>query len=172
MAGGLDPTDKRAAKYGLPAVESMNMWPFLMGQNGFDISDRKEIFLSSGSDGGIIMETNVSKYKLIFGQQRPAFWTTLDYPNGTQGEPQQIDCGSIEHGGCFFDIMNDYTEHKDLINESDYKQLIEEMREKFITENNTTFNPDRGQPDPRCCAQIAVNNGYWGPWLNESREQM
>eukprot|EP01084_Bolivina_argentea_P227470 384160_1 len=47
LAGNINPTDKRAAKYNLPAIDSMNMWPFLMGQNGFDVSERKEIFLAS-----------------------------------------------------------------------------------------------------------------------------
>ena len=167
LAGRLDPTDKRAKKYGLPPVDSMNMWGFLMGDNGFDVSDRKDIFLSSG--GGLIMETNVSKYKILFGKQDPAFWTTLDFPNGTMPEPQSIDCGKVGDGGCFFDIMNDPTEHHDLINKSEYKALIEEMRQKFIEMDNTTFNPDRGEQDSRCCDQIVINKGYWGPWLNLTR---
>ena len=170
LAGGLDPTDKRAAKHGLPPVESINMWPFLMGKNGFDVSERKDVFLSSGNGGGLIMENNVSKYKILFGNQDPAFWTTLDFPNGTIPELQSIDCGGVKNGGCFFDIMNDPTEHDDLINKSEYKQLIEEIRKKYIEMNNTTFSPNRGEPDNRCCDQIIINKGYWGPWLNATRD--
>ena len=172
MAGGIDPTDKRAEKYGLPPIDSMNMWSFLMGKNGFDISDRNDVFLSSGDDGGLIMKTNGSTYKILFGKQSPAFWTTLDYPNGTQGEPQSINCGSVENGGCLFDIIDDPTEHKDLFKETKYKQLISEMRQKFLEMNATRFNPDRGEVDMRCCAQIGVNDGYWGPWLNETRNEL
>ena len=35
------------------------------------------------------------------------------------------------------------------------------MRQKFIEMDNTTFNPDSGDIDPNCCAQIAINKGFW-----------
>ena len=40
------------------------------------ISPRNEFVLSSGNGGGIIQ----GDYKLIFGKQAPAFWTTLGMP--------------------------------------------------------------------------------------------
>merc|ERR1712228_960474 len=149
---GIDPFDKRAEEANLPPIDSINMWKFILGEtNG--ISPRNEFILGSGGKrggGGIIQ----GDYKLIFGQQQPAFWTTLDYPNGTQGEPQNIDCGSVESGGCFFDVTNDFTEHNNLINDEKYKDLIEVMRQRFIELNDTKINFNRGTSEKECCKQI------------------
>ena len=51
-----------------------------------------------------------------------------------------LNSGKVKDGGCFFGIINDPTEHENLINKSEYKQVIEEIREKFIEMNNTTSN--------------------------------
>ena len=148
------------------------MWDFISGKT--DISPRTEFILSSGNNGGILYQPNNTMenstgeviYKLIFGTQSPAFWTTLDYPNGTNGEPHSIDCGSVESGGCFFDVINDYTEHNDLINNKDYAYIIELMRKRYQELEATKINFDRGSSQKDCCLQIEKNNGYWGPWVN------
>ena len=90
----------------------------------------------------------------------------MDYPNGTEGEPQQVDCGSVEDGGCFFDLTHDHTEHTNLIEEEQYKQLIEEMRQKFVDLEATKISFNRGKVEDDCCQQIAKNGGYWGPWVH------
>eukprot|EP01084_Bolivina_argentea_P098083 176309_1 len=158
---GIDPTDKKAETERLPPIDSINMWPYLIGDES--VSPRNEIFLSSGNDGGLIQ----NDYKILFGKQSPAFWTTLDYPNGTKGEPQSINCGSIESGGCLFNIRQDETEHNDIINETQNSALVQQLRARFIQLNKSTFKPDRGKPDANCCKYIhEKNGGYWGPWLD------
>ena len=174
LAGNTDPFDKRANKTGFPGVDSINMWDFITGK--VNKSPRTQFVVGSNSSdhgyGGILYQPNntianstgESIYKLIFGKQKPAFWTTLDYPNGTTGEPQTIDCGSIDNGGCFFDVVKDYTEHNNLINDKNYKDLIEEMRKKYQELEPTKINFDRGESQQQCCDQIEKNGGYWGPW--------
>ena len=78
------------------------MWDFIIGKTN-NVSPRNEFLLSSDNDGGLIQ----NNMKILFGTQSPAFWTTLDYPNGTEGKPISINCGSIDTGGCLFNISND-----------------------------------------------------------------
>eukprot|EP01083_Nonionella_stella_P034130 93448_1 len=165
---GIDAEDKRAAEAHLPPVDSINMWPFIIGETD-GVSPRNGFVLSSGNDGGIVQ----GDYKLIFGNQNPAFWTTLDYPNGTQPQPQSIHCGSVQDGGCLFNIAQDPTEHVDLINEQENAALVDSLRERFIDLQKTKFSPNLGVPDPNCCVQMRRNGGYWGPWLDsESHEKL
>ena len=139
----IDPTDKRAENEDLPPVDTINMWPYFIGDQS--VSPRDEIFLSSGKTGGLIQ----NDYKILFGVQGPAFWTTLDYPNGTEPILTSINCGSIEKGGCLFDLRQDPTEHNEIINKTQNSALVQQLRSRFIALNNTTFNPDRGEPDTK-----------------------
>ena len=165
---GINASDIRASKAGLPQIDSINMWDYLIGNytNTNKLNDsysgRNDIYLMSGNTGGYIK----GQYKILFGKQAPAFWTTYDYPNGTNGKPEYIECGSIQTQGCFFDLKNDPTEHHNLINNSNYSQVIEILRGEFINKSKTTWDMDRGAVDSTCCQQIAINGGYWGPWLN------
>eukprot|EP01084_Bolivina_argentea_P020976 38962_1 len=119
---GIDPEDKRAKAAGLPPIDSINMWDYLMSDGSNQSSPRYEFMLTHYT--GILQ----GDYKLIFNNQGPAFWTTLDYPNGTHGEPQTINCGSDKNGGCLFNIKLDPTEHNDIVNKSENAQLVENMR--------------------------------------------
>ena len=152
---GIDPTDKRAENEDLPPIDSINMWPYLIGDES--VSPRNEIFLSSGNDGGLIL----NDYKILFGKQAPAFWTTDDYPNGTDPVLTSINCGSIENGGCLFNIKQDPTEHNDIINETENTALVEQLRSRFIELNKTTSTIDQGEADINACKQIQI-----AQWLN------
>eukprot|EP01084_Bolivina_argentea_P042852 78988_1 len=158
---GIDPTDKRAEAAGLPPIDSINMWDYLLSDGSNQSSPRYE-FVMSGGEGMV-----QGDYKLMFGKQSPAFWTTDDYPNGTKGEPTSINCGSAKTGGCLFNIILDPTEHNDIINNSENAQLVAQIRARYLQLQKTTFYPDRGTPDQNCCVQIQKNGGYWGPWLKD-----
>eukprot|EP01083_Nonionella_stella_P220596 789069_1 len=164
---GIDPSDKRAKKAGLPPIDSINMWPFMTGETS--ISPRTEFVLASldirGGGGGLIS----GDWKILFGQQSPAYWTTLDSPNGTTPEPANISCGDLSNGGCLFNIKLDPSEHFDVINESENAAIVKQLRDKYITLLNTTYTPDTGGKDKKCCKQIQKNGGYWGPWLNYTK---
>lgn len=88
------------------------MWKFIWGE--INDSPRNSFVIdSTNNDGGYFYKPNNTEsiYKILFGKQHPAFCTTLNYPNGTKGEPQSIECGNVTNGGCFFDVIKDYTEH-------------------------------------------------------------
>eukprot|EP01083_Nonionella_stella_P220597 789070_1 len=120
---GIDPTDHRAEKVGLPPIDSINMWPFIIGET--DVSPRNEFLISSENDGGGLI---MGDYKILFGTQQPAFWTTYDSPNGTKGQPQNISCGNVTNGGCLFNIKIDPTEHFDIMYEHENEALAEQLR--------------------------------------------
>eukprot|EP01084_Bolivina_argentea_P042856 78995_1 len=107
----IDPFDARAAKANLPPIDSINMWPLIIGEQ--QVSDRYEFMLQATPDknidktgiqggGGLISYP----YKILFQTQSPAFWTTLDYPNGTKGEPETINCGNVTNGGRLLNIKD------------------------------------------------------------------
>ncbi len=62
---GIDPTDKRAAAAGLPPIDSINMWDYLLSDGSNQSSPRYE-FVMSGGEGMI-----QGDYKLMFGKQSP-----------------------------------------------------------------------------------------------------
>eukprot|EP00483_Globobulimina_turgida_P007915 UN07931 len=138
------------------------MWDYLMSNENNQSSPRYEFMMTHYT--GIVQ----GDYKLVFGNQGPAFWTTLDYPNGTHGEPQTINCGSDTEGGCLFNIILDPTEHEDIINKSENAELVESMRARYMELKKTWFNENRGAPDQNCCVQIEKNGGYWGPWITDT----
>eukprot|EP01084_Bolivina_argentea_P128351 226885_1 len=50
---GIDPTDSRAKAAGLPPIDSINMWPYILNTTDGP-SPRTEVYLSSGNNGGLI----------------------------------------------------------------------------------------------------------------------
>ena len=57
---GVDPTDERGAKAGLPPVDGVNLWPYISGET--DTSPRTEVFASPTV---LVMEINGTKWKLF-----------------------------------------------------------------------------------------------------------
>jgi len=56
LAGIDDPSDPDAVRQGLPDIDSINMWPYLTGENGDDgpSSGRTELLLGTGMPGPIL----------------------------------------------------------------------------------------------------------------------
>ena len=108
---GLDPTDARAAKAGLPPIDSLDMWPMISGVNS--TSPRYELAV----DQHTLIQ---GKYKFYNGTTiKYAAWGSTLYPNSTSPdspiEPVTKDCSM----GCLFDIIEDPTEHVDVIDENE-----------------------------------------------------
>ena len=59
----------------------------------------------------------------------------------------------------------DPTEHHDLGDDPQYAPVVAEILARMDAEEATVYNPDRGAKDPRACAQVATNGGFFGPWL-------
>ena len=47
--------------------------------------------------------------------------------------------------------------------------LAEDIYQRMLRAQDTWFNPDRGQPDPRAC-EVAEKTGFWGPFVEEEAD--
>jgi arylsulfatase I/J len=167
---GVDATDERAAAAGLPAVDSLNLWPYLSGQAGS--SPRTEIHLSQDSYIS-------GRYKLLVGTSvsKSACWGGPFYPNsstatgphkGPFGGPctSAIDCTSR---GCLFDVVDDSSEYHDLaadaVHNATIASVIAKLGNKLELANQELFRPKRGGWDHRACEAAGRNGWYWGPFL-------
>eukprot|EP00054_Salpingoeca_dolichothecata_P012101 m.67212 g.67212 ORF g.67212 m.67212 type:complete len:190 (+) comp19786_c0_seq2:149-718(+) len=148
--------DTRAAKAGLPPIDSLNFLPMITGVN--QTSPRVEIPLSGGNSSGSGLI--VGNYKLIRGKQATSFFPGVYMPNSTHdGGKSQIDCGA----GCLFDIVNDPVEHYDLAKEKPDVLAVLQARAAAL---DKTYYQSPGEDKGDCKAFKAAQErgGYWGPW--------
>jgi arylsulfatase B len=98
--------DSRAHSAGLPALDSVDLWPWLSGANA--TSPHAELPLSPSA----IIE---GRWKLLLGQQAVAGWTGPLFPNASSPvhSPHEdvLECGAK---GCLFDVEADPGEHVDV----------------------------------------------------------
>ena len=150
----VDPTDEKAAKANLPAIDSLDMWPLLSGQN----------ITSPRSDIPISYKALISNdYKIIIGNVDQAGWTGPQYPNLTNPSGG---INVIEHcgDGCLYNIKDDPEERVNLASKMPDK--LKEMQQKLAMYQATHFAPDRGSPWPGACdAALNKYNGFWGPFI-------
>ena len=150
---GVDPTDKRAEKAKLPPIDSMNMWPFVSGQNS--TSPRTDIPASKN--------TLISgDYKILIGNVPEAGWTGPQNPNNTHHKVNAVEhCGD---NGCLYNIKKDPSEHVNLATEM--PDMLQEMRTRLAKYQATYFNPDRGKEWPEACTTFVQKyDDFWGPFL-------
>jgi len=99
---GVDPTDTNAAKYGLPPIDSLNMWPLLTGE-----------VVDSPRENILVTEDLLvaGDYKIMTGKAVGAGWAGPQYPNvSSHGHDEgsvTLDCAA----GCLFNVANDPTEY-------------------------------------------------------------
>jgi len=160
---GVDPTDKRAEKWGLPPIDSLNMWPLISGANstsprtGFPVSNQTII---------------LQNYKLIQNSIDFSGWTGPHFPNSSspQHDPDiKLHCNT----GCLFDVVADPTEHNDLA--KTYPDKVKELAKLLaVAKENYYNNHERGTDacpkgvEEECACWMAVNKygGYYGPYQN------
>ena len=152
---GVNPTDEKAAKAGLPPVDSLNMWPFISGQTE---SPRTHIPIS--------YYTLISgDYKILLGSVPQAGWTGPQYPNQTATNGNGIftteECGST---GCLYNIKEDPEERTNLATQMPAK--LKEMELLLKAYQCTYFNPDRGPISPMACQMaLTTYGGFFGPFV-------
>ena len=110
LAGG-DPTDSHP---GLPAVDGLDMWPYLSGAAA--TSPRTEMMIGTelveqkrnakpvtkpGWSGALI----VGAFKIIIGVQSYGFWQGPIYPNATTDHSTEVVDLSCGERGCLFNIQ-------------------------------------------------------------------
>jgi arylsulfatase I/J len=125
---GLDPTDHRAAKAGLPPIDSVNHWEFLTGKTS--VSPRTAIPLGSctaAPDEDAFCQTEGHQqtivnavvsyvgegrerrlWKLLIGRVPLGGWTWPRYPHSTGASTPTVSCGTnidgqwVNGAGCLY----------------------------------------------------------------------
>ena len=164
LAGGANCTaDARAAAAGLPAIDSLDMWPLLSGANA--TSPRTEFAASA--------HTLVTpRFKLIEGAASSASWQGVLWPNASSPErlinPVVLDCSS----GCLFDVAADPGEHDNVAAEhpaelAAMRARLAAWRSTFYSNNESAVCLNASLPIEHtcaCAAGAATWRGFFGPY--------
>merc|ERR1712228_37750 len=163
---GLNPTDHKAAKAGLPPIDGFNVWPMISGLN--KTSPRYEIPI----DDNVLIQ---GRYKVINGTNiNYASWGGAIFPNAST--PQHPIEGTMLHctrTPCLFDVVADETEHHNIASHN--ADIVQNMVSRLgelksgYYENNETGNAllcPKDVDEEDCCCWMAVNSydGYFGPY--------
>eukprot|EP01084_Bolivina_argentea_P124455 220529_1 len=163
---GIDITDENAIKAGLPAVDGLNMWPLISGQNL--TSPRTEMIVDNNT---LVM----GSYKYITDDVvNYATWTSELFPNSSS-ILHPIDGTFLNcRRGCLFDLKNDTSEHLNIIDlNEETKQIAQnmnkrlmELRETFYTNNQSAVDVCSSNVTIPCCCWIAKNkyDKFYGPY--------
>ena len=162
---GVSPHDAEAKAMGLPAPDSLNLWPYLSGN--ISESPRTHIHLS---EEALVM----GRYKLIrTNEEMRACWSGPLYPNASQNlynnsgpflspcQPTRVCAGD----GCLFDVVEDPSERSNLALDPAHSNVLITMQQRLEEENRNNFKPNRGTFDQRVCAAAEKVGGYWGPFI-------
>lgn len=188
---GVDPTDHKAAAAGLPAHDSLDMWPWLSGAAA--VSPRREVVvgetsaLTPNSDGRTLVGGVIQgKYKILVGpkavkwnallpyQVSQAVLTGPSWPNSSSrlvplSHPKT--CGRKAKHGCLFDIFKDPSETTSIAEQNPI--LFDQMLARVDQLQKDVYSPDRGSKKSAAC-KIANSKygGYWGPWLDSGSQKV
>jgi len=175
---GVDPTDHKAKAAGLPAIDSMNLWPYLSGQE--EQSPRTEVF--ADTDTLIVGDWKITgadpqNAKSGKGDNVSfACWMGPQYPNGTKDPGCYRDEDCAANGGCLYNIKEDPSEYVDHASTNPTK--LRELQTRLAELQPTFFNPQRSGGNRMLAAKFAreVYKGYWGPFIvdhkGEARPEM
>ena len=168
---GVDPADARGAAAGLPPIDSLDVWPLLSGANA--TSPRAEVWLGAdtddGNDGATLVQgiIRADGYKLLVGTVQYAGWQGPIFPNATTRDGQDVnaDCGNVTHPRCLFNVLDDPTEHVNLVDQLPGVAAALALRVAAL--QSTVFSPMRGPSlaDFACNHSNAVWGGFVGPFL-------
>ena len=187
-----DPADREAAAAGLPPIDSINLWPWLSGENA--TSPRRHLAIGSSrcvkeTEGcvnqwgwgnvptivqGLIEDRGADgRWKLLLGAVPMNGWQGPFYPNssttahafGFSGE-WVLDCGA---GGCLFRLDLDPEERHDVAHAN--PQLVVQMKATLLRLQSTALSPDRGPGEQNgdvaaACAAAERYGGFFGPFHN------
>ena len=159
---GVDPTDHKAAQYGLPPIDGFNVWPLVSGQN--ETSPRTQIPVYNNA----LIDNN---YKYLVGNISFASWGGDKYPNASSPKhPVQqtyMDCKK----GCLFDIVEDMTEHVNIAADNQdivtkMANQLDELKKSFYSNNEKGMNSCPPNITVECACWMAMNywNGFFGPY--------
>lgn len=156
LAGVKHLTDTRAARFSMPPIDSMNMWPLISGVNA--TSPRTEIPLSVGP--GVTSAAVIrGRYKVIRGRTGASYFSGPRHPNAsaTDGTNTPMVCSP----GCLFDIVADPTEHHDMSEAQ--PELLHALLHRLDQLEATTYQSP-SSPDVATQALADFYGDFLGPW--------
>lgn len=161
---GYNATDPKAAALNLPPPDSLNAWPWIIGDA--TRSPRVEVPLSGGPIGGsgLIQVVNNVTFKLVRGTQSVSMFPGVHMPNSTDdGSNSGMSCGL----GQLYNLDVDSVEHHDLSNDTQYAAVLLAIQKRAAELDETYFQSDGvDKADPAAsAAAVAKYGGFWGPWL-------
>eukprot|EP01052_Picozoa_sp_SAG31_P026846 SAG31_NODE_2464_length_5655_cov_2.777898_5_plen_265_part_00 len=136
---------------------------------GFQITVLCEHIVQRDSHGGDAAYM-LWPFKLLVGRVQQSGWCGKVHPNTTKkwdSFKSVEQCNDTATGkiGCLFDVRADPGEHNDLAMLPTHQAIAEDIYRRMQAAEQHWFNPDRGEPDSRACAQAKANGGFWGPFL-------
>lgn len=156
---GIDASDPEAEALGLPAIDSLNIWPYMMGE--VDKSPRFEIVIS---DTTIIYDA----YKLMIGKYPYAVWQSAVWPDKhtlshDAMKDTVLDCIDIvgdwavrtTKRGCLFNLTADPEERTDI--SDDFPDVVETLRARLFEVLTDAYDPDE---HPELAAQDSCPPNY------------
>lgn len=163
-AAGVDSHDYEAEATGLPAIDSKNMLPLLLGESSY--GPRDEIHISEFA----LISGN---YKILTGHDRiiDKLKGKGDMPFdvhgvgwGLQAVRNSLAKGRNCTAGCLFNIQEDPNEDNQIMDRPD---LVAKMLNRLQELNKHNFNPNRGKPFAQAC-KVAVKKyrGFYGPFID------
>lgn len=154
---GVPLDDARARAAGLPVVDALDLWPYIVG--AVESSPRTELHV----DNMTLLGGDEGRYKLLKGSHAAACNGGPVYPNASNASCAAImDCGET---GCLFDVLTDSGEHHDMSQMPTFRPLLEHLSKRLSDLNDDIFMPDRGTEDTQACQQAVDNGGFWGPFV-------
>mmetsp|Transcript_43039 Transcript_43039/g.101299 ORF Transcript_43039/g.101299 Transcript_43039/m.101299 type:complete len:414 (+) Transcript_43039:137-1378(+) len=153
---GVDPKDTEAEGAGLPAVDSLDMWPLVSGQT--TTSPRHEILID---DSALIY----NDLKIVTNKQPGASWGGPQYPNTTTAERSIFDVVEDCGDGCVYNVATDPQERNNL---AASEPATLQMMQQRLTKASKTIWKRTFPPDDPVCMRTAISRygGYLGPWLD------
>lgn len=184
----VDPTDYKAAEHGLPAIDSINMWPMLSGENHSnprstiaigDVVDEAETETDGKTTvGGLLMAKGEILYKLLLGMgegstlkcsapANPIYiqetFKELRYPRNEFCANVEV-CGRTLETGCLYDVKADPSERYNIA--MDNPHVFRHMLQQVDEENANVFSDYRGRSKNSAMCEKGLHEygGFWGPF--------
>eukprot|EP00606_Chrysophyceae_sp_TOSAG23-5_P000042 GSChrysophyteH2.ASY1.ANO1.1310.1 assembled CDS len=157
-----DVVDTVAEEAGLPALDSANCWPVILGEQE---SCRDEIAIG---DTTLLKGT----FKILLGPENKEYHVGQDvltgpfFPNRTEVLIPELHprvCGRTPGTGCLFDIFADPSESVNLA--ESHSELFMQMLERVDAIQSTVYSPHRGHRVAAACDKAEENGWFWGPFL-------
>eukprot|EP00035_Acanthoeca_spectabilis_P017658 m.371226 g.371226 ORF g.371226 m.371226 type:complete len:556 (+) comp16683_c0_seq28:2454-4121(+) len=176
---GVDPTDEKAARAGLPPIDSLDLWPMLSGVN--KTSPRSELQIGSNLGGDEANRTSGPTtvgglihppWKILLGWGPGniidiAVWAGPDSPNGTSVDYTNVTeaCGRTPETGCLFNVWTDPGEHNNVAAEQ--PEIFNSMLARLDQVQSSVYSPNRGEATDNLACDVSLNKygAYWGPFI-------